>query len=56
MPVHDVDVRHDNEAERERVRGEAKERRLKALRGVDFCRAMAPKHLERLALSSQERP
>jgi len=56
VPVHDVDVRHDNQDERDRAQDEAKGRRLRALRGVDFCRAMAPKHLERVALLSQERP
>ncbi|MBL4683560.1 MAG: mechanosensitive ion channel family protein [Nannocystaceae bacterium] len=56
VPTHDVDVRHDDEKERQRKQLMANQRRLRALRGVDFCRALSGEQLERLALATEERP
>lgn len=56
LPAHGVQIRQDDEAARAQATAAANKRRLKALRGVDFCRGLSLPHLQRLAEASQERP
>lgn len=56
VPLFDVDVTHDDESARARMRAEAVARRKAMLERIDFCRALPDEQLEELAVSANERP
>lgn len=56
VQIHEMEIRRNDEASRQRSRAEALARRIAALRRVDMLRALEDAQLERLASYAHERP
>ncbi len=56
VPVADLELHQDDESHRSAARSEAKERRRRALRSVDFLATLSDEQVSELAASCRERP
>ncbi len=56
VPVADLELHQDDESHRSAARNEAKERRRRALRGVDFLDTLSDEQVGDLAATCRERP
>ncbi len=56
IPVAELELHQDDETHRSAAKTEARERRRRALQGVDFLRSLDPEQMQALASTCRERP